>query len=105
MDIASCITKASEPVRLIQRYLYSDAPKQMFVNYVNEQGLLDNSVHDSWQRELNEIGFPLGDPGKPITNLAIVNGGIPEQQAQGPYFRFEGKVYSGFVLGLFSAIW
>lgn len=54
--------------------LHSKAAKQMLVNYVNPSGLLDNSVHDDWQEELEQLGFPEGDFGKGIQNLAIVNG-------------------------------
>ena len=54
--------------------LESTAARQMLYNYVNRNGVIDNSVHNSWLNELACIGFPEGDTGFPIENLAIVNG-------------------------------
>lgn len=56
--------------------LHSDAAKQMLLQYVNQQGNIDNSYHNDWQAELNQLGFPQGDNGLGIENLAIVNGGV-----------------------------
>ena len=52
----------------------SMAVRQMLVNYVDHSGNIDNSVHRDWQSELNFMGFPQGDDGEDIQNLAIVNG-------------------------------
>lgn len=59
--------------------LHSPAARQMLVNYVNEDGVLDNSEHDSWQAGLENMGFPQGDPGFPLEKLAIVNGYVNNQ--------------------------
>lgn len=58
----------------LYRILHSKAAKQMLVNYVNPIGILDNSIHNEWQTELNQLGFPEGDFGEGIENLTIVNG-------------------------------
>lgn len=55
--------------------LESKAARQMLYYYINWNGELDNDVHDDWQEILDDIGFPKGDPGFPIENLSIVNGG------------------------------
>lgn len=54
--------------------LESTAARQMIYNYVDRDGIIDNTVHDDWQGDLADIGFPRGDYGFPIENLAIVNG-------------------------------
>lgn len=54
--------------------LHSMSAKQMLVNYVNPSGIIDNSIHNEWQEELEQLGFPEGDFGKSIQNLTIVNG-------------------------------
>ena len=64
----------SEGQSAICDVLYSTAAKQMLVNYVDPSGNLDNSVHNDWQEELEQLGFPKGDGGEGIQNLSIVNG-------------------------------
>ncbi|MCC9063581.1 T9SS type A sorting domain-containing protein [Flavobacterium piscisymbiosum] len=54
----------------------SDAPaaRQMMVNWMNRKYEIKNGIHDLWQQELTEMGYPQGYPGKPIRNIAIANG-------------------------------
>lgn len=59
----------------IYKVLHSVGVRQMLVNYVNAEGDIDNSIHESWVEELMTLGFPKGDEGNEIKNLAIVNGG------------------------------
>lgn len=49
--------------------------RQMMYNYIDSSSSLNNSIHNQWQYDLNEIGFPKGDYGYPIDNLTIVSGG------------------------------
>jgi|GEM_PF-1350957 len=49
------------------------ASLQLLVNNVSS-GLLDNSQHLAWQTQLTSMGYPQGDPGKPIRKIAISNG-------------------------------
>lgn len=49
--------------------------KQMVTNYVNESWSYNTLVFDQFQEELYNMGFPQGDPGYPIDNIAIINGG------------------------------
>lgn len=67
--------KLSDTQKAIYQVLHSTSAKQMLINYLTPAGSHDNSVHEDWIQELNELGFPQGDNGKNIQNLAIVNGG------------------------------
>ncbi len=61
--------------------LQATSVRQMLLNNVREAvdtGLIiDNTEHRSWQKCLKEMGFPKGDNGKSIENLAIINGRTP----------------------------
>ena len=46
-----------------------------YVNYVNENYQIDNSLYSSFQNELQQMGFPHGDSGKSIKLLTYSNGG------------------------------
>lgn len=50
--------------------------RQMLINYVNSDYQLDNSLHNTFMSELNQMGFPHGDVGKTIKNLTYSNGGL-----------------------------
>lgn len=49
--------------------------RQMMYYYVGPEGNVDSSYHSAWQTLLDSIGFPEGDSGHPIENLAIASGG------------------------------
>lgn len=51
-----------------------DSARQMMCEYVDNDGTIDNSIHNQFMSYLNSIGFPRGDIGHPIENLAIVSG-------------------------------
>lgn len=76
LNILGYITSlpVSDTKRLIWETLHSPAARQMLVNYVNEGGVLDNQEHEEFVAIMDEMGFPEGDEGYPIENLAIVNG-------------------------------
>ena len=48
--------------------------KQMLSNYVNSSWNYDFSIFNQFQTSLLDMGFPKGDPGFPIENVAIING-------------------------------
>lgn len=56
--------------------LHSESAKQMLINYVDQTGQLNSDFYNEWQNELNNIGFPQGDHGIGIENIAIVNGDV-----------------------------
>ncbi len=55
--------------------MHAQSVKQMLMNYVDTNGELNNSTYDEWQAEIRAKGFPQGDAGVGISNLAIANGG------------------------------
>ncbi|MBL87758.1 MAG: hypothetical protein CMO82_14030 [Winogradskyella sp.] len=50
------------------------ASRQMLYNWVNMDYEIKNVIHDAWQQELSDMGYPQGDEGMPIRNIAIANG-------------------------------
>ena len=46
------------------------------------------AFHNTWQNELNSLGLPQGDAGKPIENLSIVNGGSDNSDAGMDYHNY-----------------
>lgn len=50
------------------------ASRQMLYNWVNTDYDIFNTIHDAWQQDLSNIGYPQGDAGQPIRNIAIANG-------------------------------
>lgn len=58
----------------INSIIHSEAAKQMMYHYVDKNGVATSEHHDQWQTNLNNLGFPQGDKGNPIENIAIVNG-------------------------------
>lgn len=70
-DIANQITP-------LQAFSIADVPaaRQMQYNWVNRSYGINNVIHDAWQQELSNLGYPIGYPaqGKPIRNIAIANG-------------------------------
>lgn len=95
IDLTNIIGPLDEGVRLLKKYLYCDSAKQMLVNYVNEKGQLDNTVHELWQNELNALGFPVGDKDKGILNLAVTNGGEWDYSSITNYAKISGSLHSG----------
>lgn len=60
-------------IKLGERYAYSTAAQQMLVDYIDPMGNPNNQVHNQWQTELDNLGFPNGDNGKDFKKLAIAN--------------------------------
>lgn len=79
--------------------LYSDAAKQMLINYVNSNGDVDNSVHNAWQRELSQLGYPQGDNGYKMRIVSISNGQTPVTTIYDPhsYIYVDGNVSTSFL--------
>ena len=50
------------------------ASRQMLYNWVAPNYSIFNGIHDAWQQELSAMGYPQGDAGMPIRNIAIANG-------------------------------
>lgn len=50
------------------------AAKQILINYVNDFNTIDNSVHNQWQTDLSNMGYPQGVAGIPFRRVSISNG-------------------------------
>ncbi|OAV65371.1 hypothetical protein Barb6XT_02437 [Bacteroidales bacterium Barb6XT] len=61
--------KDMEPVKNALALLNSQAAKQMLIYYVNGNYQYDNSAHNSFQTEYDNLGFPLN-----CQNVAVTNG-------------------------------
>lgn len=82
----------------IIRVLESKAARQMLINYVGRNGIIDNSIHEEWQDELDFIGFPKGDKGAHIENLCIVNGGaLSNTENAHMLLKIKIENYSSFI--------
>lgn len=77
--------------------LYSNAARQMLINYVDNNGNVDNSFHNAWQKELTQMGYPQGDKGYKIRIVSISNGQTPVVDCQKPYIYADGKVSPTFL--------
>lgn len=69
----------------ISPVLYSNAARQMLINYVDDNGNVDNSYHTVWQRELTKMGYPEGDNGYKMRVVSISNGQTPVIDCRKPY--------------------
>jgi hypothetical protein len=60
----------------LQAFSLADTPatRQMTYNWVNFSSGIDTTIHDAWQQDLANIGYPAGTLAKPIRNIAIANG-------------------------------
>ena len=65
----------NETKRALYNIMHAQSVKQMLMNYVNTNVVLNNDTYNEWQAELCAKGFPRGDVGVGISNLAIANGG------------------------------
>lgn len=57
----------------VKAVMHSDAAKQMLSCYVNEEGEINNSVHNSFVANMASMGYPKGDDGN-MRCIAISNG-------------------------------
>lgn len=53
---------------------YSPSAKQMMYYFIDPYVGITSTYHDAWQTTINSLGFPQGDAGYPIENIAIANG-------------------------------
>ncbi len=50
------------------------ASRQMLYNWVAPNYSIFNGIHDAWQQDLSDLGYPQGYTSAPIRNIAIANG-------------------------------
>ena len=78
-EVLSCMQSAS-------------ASQMMYYQVQDDYSICDNN---NWQAILDNLGFPKGDPGCPIENLAIFNGGSPNATTD-PLMSFYVNVENQF---------
>ena len=82
----------------------SPAVKQMLYNYVWPGCVVDNTIHETWQSDLVDMGFPKGYAGKPINLIALSNGSYSPLSTQDALFSitasYEFKYLSMFLCAL-----
>lgn len=70
VELFQWVTGGPSPFRVLS---LADQPasKQMLINWVNASGSIDNTVHNQWETELQNLGYPSQNN---IRNIAISNG-------------------------------
>lgn len=62
-------------VNFLKKYYTATSTRQLLYNYIDLGGNLNNSVFDTFQTTLDNMGFPKGDNGQGIELACISNGG------------------------------
>jgi hypothetical protein len=105
VDLISLFVGKSQQLQEFRRLGQCQSVKQMLLHYVDGSGIYDNSVYNTFQDTLSTIGFPKGDPGKPIENICIVNGGNAPKGGASRYtpgdkiIDFNFEVSDGIITG------
>ncbi len=90
----------ARPIQALQ-LSNTSAARQMLVEYVNDFGNINNDVHNQWQTELKNMGYPQGFAGSPLRIIAVSNGtecANPQASAPGSSFlSFVGKGNTTFL--------
>lgn len=73
--ILTLFDSMKEIVPELMRMGHYTSVKQMLPLYITESGDENHALFTAFQQELQQIGFPHGDSGKHLENIAIVNGG------------------------------
>lgn len=89
-----------ELIQLGNSLAYSNATAQLLVDYVNQEGNVDNREYILWQKELNNLGFPKGDDGNGLNMLAVANGSYKPSTVPDHYLTADGNAG----VGLFDLI-
>ena len=80
--------------------------KQMLMNYVNSNNSYDSSSYEDLQNELDTLGFPKGDNGSDIVNLALTNGGVNSfSSGLDSLFFVDVWAYPGLLLPILTSVY
>lgn len=92
-------------VGFIKQIIDSDAAKEVLYNYVNPNGDIDNTVHQTFYNELQSLGYPAGDNGL-LRCIAICNGNEqitpPNETLLHLDFNVTPKKFTDLLLNIYS---
>ncbi len=91
-DLFGAKSNLVDTYNIINDYFHCKSARQMLLNYVNQSGNIDRSDYLTLQQAFSGMGFPEGDPGSTIKNIAIANGGNPFPPIS--YFNMDGTIYN-----------
>lgn len=95
-------TFLSSEYEILRKYLFGKSVRQMLINSINEFGVIDNSQHENFMRELRGLGFPKGCNGYRCYNRCVTNGGDINIQ-NSPYLYASGQFWTpGILSALFG---
>lgn len=86
------ITEIEDYINLIDHNLHSSSARQMAINYIDANGMVDNSIHEELMEDMLDLGFPTGTAEHPIINLAISNGDINPINQQDNYIDMDFNI-------------
>ena len=72
-EVIQVIRNGASPLQALS-LANQPAAKQILLNYVNDNNTVDNTVHDQWQTDLRNMGYPQGVAGVPFRKVVISNG-------------------------------
>lgn len=90
-------TNSGTYLEFAERLAHCNAARQMLVNYVDFGGNLNNSLHENWQKELADLGFPQGDKNKEFKMMGIANGSYMDSNVLSPYLNADFSASSDMV--------
>lgn len=76
-------------IKFLNHNLHSASARQMAINYIDANGIVDNSMHEELMEDMLDLGFPKGTVEQPIINLAISNGDINPINREKYYIDFD----------------
>jgi Secretion system C-terminal sorting domain/PGAP1-like protein len=107
IELVQFIGGGARPSKVL-RLADTDAARQMLISYVNNNNQVDNSVHNTWQGELQTMGYPQGISGSPLRLVAVSNASeCATLQDAGPnalVLNYEGKGSTRFLGDVVSAV-
>lgn len=87
------LSGAKSSINNARRLLEAKSAQQMLYNSVNlDNGNLNNQVHNLWQEDLLEMGYPSGDEDYAIRLVGISNGSQSVTAPNSPLLHLEGKI-------------
>jgi hypothetical protein len=74
-------------LEMAERLVHCNAARQMLVHYVDFGGYINNTLHNEWQQELAQLGFPQGDSNRDFKIIAVANGSYRDNTRPSSYLH------------------